>query len=101
MSKSRSAWERSTAILVSVRNIGSSSSQPRRGSRFPRTGWSVIRARGEPERGPLAQPGQGAGLAAALTPAIQRRLQALTVLDRAQDLNAPAALRRGTQAHQV
>lgn len=101
MSKSRSAWERSTAILVSVRNFGSSSTPLRRGSRFPRTGWSVIRVRGEPERGSLAQPAQRAGLAAALTPTVQRRLQALAVLDCAQDLNAPAALRRGAQAHQV
>jgi hypothetical protein len=62
---------------------------------------SVIRARGEPERGPLAQPAQRAGLAAALTPPIQRRLQLLAVLGDAQNLDATAAVGGGTQTHQV
>jgi hypothetical protein len=64
-------------------------------------GSRVIRALGEPERGLLAQPAQRAGLAAAITPPIQRRLQLLAVLGDAQDLDATAAVGGGTQTHQV
>jgi hypothetical protein len=64
-------------------------------------GSSAIRARGEPERGLLAQPGQRARLTAELTPARQRSLQLLAVRGDAQNLDATAAVGGGTQTHQV
>ncbi|MGO9321460.1 MAG: hypothetical protein ACLQBY_11755 [Solirubrobacteraceae bacterium] len=64
-------------------------------------GWRAIRARGEPERGTLAQPLQRPRLTAALAPAVQHAIQQRAVLDPAQHLHQPAAVGGGAETHEV